>query len=126
MGWKDIDIDLERQHDGDFKADIDVDAVINSVTNIFKTFQGSRRMVPSFAMPVYNLLFEQIDDISMSSLKSMLLSAIDLWEDRIYIDYLDAVADHDRNRIDLRLQMRLRNDPTDRVFNINETLVMQK
>jgi len=125
MTWKDIDINLVKQHDGDVKADLDIDAVVNSIRNIFKTFQGSRRMVPSFAMPVYNLLFEQIDRISLSHLESMLLNAIKLWEDRIYINVLEAKSDPDNNRIDISLEFRLKSDVEDKVFNVNETLVMQ-
>jgi len=125
MGWADIDINFEKQHDGDIRGDYDIDAIINSITNIFNTFQGSRRMVPSFAMPVHNLLFEQLDAITMSSLEDMLLMAIERWEDRIYVNYLKAIADHDNNRIDIKLEFRLRHDVEDKVFNINQNLVMQ-
>jgi len=125
MVWRDIDITLDRQHDGDVKIDEEINAVINSITNIFKTFQGSRRMVPSFALPIFNLLFEQIDEMTLSQLETLILNAIETWEDRIYINYLKAFADPDNNKIDIKLEFRLRNDVSDRVFNINETLVMQ-
>ena len=123
MAWRDIDINFDKQHDGDIKVDIDIDAIINSIQNIFQTFQGSRRMVPSFAMPVYNLLFEQLDDITLSNLENMLLLAIERWEDRIYVNFLECTGDHDNHRIDVNLQFRLRHDVSDRIYNINETLV---
>jgi len=122
MVWKDINMEFDKQHDGDIKAETDIDAVINSIRNIFKTFQGSRRMVPSFAMPVYNLLFEQIDNITLSNLENMLLQAISTWEDRIYINFLKATADPDNNTININLEFRLKSDLEDKVFNINETL----
>ena len=125
MTWKDIDINFEKQHDGDIQGDHGINAIYNSIGNIFNTMQGSRRMVPSFAMPVYNLLFEQLDAITMSSLEDMLLMAIERWEDRIYVNYLKAIADHDNNRIDIKLEFRLRHDVEDKVFNINQNLVMQ-
>lgn len=125
MVWSDIDIELTKQHDGDITKDLDYDAIINSITNIFKTFQGSRRMLPSFAMPIYNILFEQIDNISISNLESSLLGAIQTWEDRIQIEMLTAIPDEDNNRIDIKFQFRIINDVDDRVFNINENLVMQ-
>jgi len=125
MSWKDIDINLTKQHDGDISVDMDIDAVMNSITNIFKTMQGSRRMVPSFAMPVHNLLFNQIDNIMLSQLKSMLLNAISMWEDRIYVTNLTTEADPDNNKVNVNLEFRLRSDLEDRVFNVNETLVMR-
>jgi len=124
MIWRDIDITLDYQHDGDVKVDEDIDAVINSITNIFKTFQGSRRMVPSFALPIFNLLFQQIDDITLSQLEDLILHAIITWEDRIYVTNLKAIADPDNNKIDIKLEFRLKNDVSDKIYNINETLVM--
>jgi len=124
MVWRDIDITLNRQHDGDIKADEDIDAIINSIINIFKTFQGSRRMVPSFAMPVYNLLFEQIDETTLSQLEGVFLNAVEMWEDRIVIKDIKATADEDNNKINISLKFSIKSDLEDRVFNVNETLVM--
>ena len=124
MNWRDIDITLNRQHDGDIKADEDIDAIINSIINIFKTFQGSRRMVPSFAMPVYNLLFEQIDETTLSQLEGVFLNAVEMWEDRIVIKDIKATADEDNNKINISLKFSIKSDLEDRVFNVNETLVM--
>ena len=125
MAWKDIDISLIRQHDGDIRTDTDVDAIKNSITNIFKTIQGSRRMAPSFAMPMHNLLFNQIDNVMLSQIKSMILNAISMWEDRIYVNLLTVMPDYDNNRVDINLEIKLKNDPEDRVFNVNDTLVMK-
>jgi len=125
MVWSDIDIEFNKQHDGDIQVDTEIDAVINSIQNIFRTFQGSRRMVPSFAMPIYNMLFEQLDDITLNNLENMFFQALERWEDRIYVNNLNLIADHDNHRIDVNLEFRLRNDVTDRVFNVNETMVMQ-
>lgn len=124
MTWKDIDISLDKQHDGDAKSNIDVDAVKNSITNIFKTMQGSRRMVPDFAMPIHNLLFNQLDNIMLSQLENLFLNAITRWEDRIYIVNLTSTVDADKNSVDVHLEFRLKSDIEDRVFNVNETLVL--
>jgi len=125
MVWRDIDINLTKQHDGDITSSTDIDAVKSSISNIFKTIQGSRRMVPSFAMPIHNLLFNQIDNLMLSQLRSLLLNAISMWEDRIYINNLTSTADPDNNRVNVHLEFRLKSDLDDRVFNVNETLVMQ-
>jgi len=81
-------------------------------------------MVPSFALPIFNLLFQQIDDITLSQLEDLILHAIITWEDRIYVTNLKAIADPDNNKIDIKLEFRLKNDVSDKIYNINETLVM--
>ncbi len=125
MTWADIDINLEKQHNGDIKKDINIDAIINSITNIFQTFQGSRRMIPSFAMPTYGVLFEQIDDTTLDNLKHLMLSAIDMWEDRIYIKKLDVTPNYDNHQLDINLDFRLKHDVEDKIYNINKTMVMK-
>jgi phage baseplate assembly protein W len=125
MTWRDIDISLDYKHDGDIRDNEGIDAIKNSIINIFKTFQGSRRMVPSFALPIFNLLFEQIDEITLDSLETRIFHAIELWEDRIYVTNLKVKGDPDNNKIDVKLEFRLRNDVSDKIYNINETLVMQ-
>jgi len=124
MTWRDIDISLDYKHDGDIKDNEGINAIKNSITNIFKTFQGSRRMVPSFALPIFNLLFEQVDETTLNELEDLIFHAISIWEDRIYVTNLEAVGDPDRNKIDVLLEFRLKNDVSDKIYNINETLVM--
>ena len=51
--WKDLDILLRKQQDGDLKVMTDEDAVVNSLSNIFGTMQGQRRMLPEFALPFF-------------------------------------------------------------------------
>ena len=125
MSWKDIDINLSKQHDGDIVVRRDIDAIIDSITNIFETMQGSRRMIPEFAMPIYNILFEQIDEITLSDLEDNLLNAISTWEDRIYIEDLKAIPDEDNNLINVKLKFRLLSDLSDKTYNFNKTLVFK-
>lgn len=125
MTWKDLDINLTKQHDGDVLVDEDVDAIINSIINIWKTIQGSRRMIPSFAMPSHNILFNQLDDETLDQLEYMLLQAIEIWEDRIFINQFKLEPDYDNNTIECKLEFRLKHDFEDRTYNVNETFVLQ-
>ncbi len=99
--YADVDINLKQQSDGDVLLDTDVDAIINSLTNIVLTIPGSRRMLPTFAFDGYDLLFEPIDSKTAEKLGHHLISAIETWDDRIIIDRMLVVANHDYNRYDV-------------------------
>jgi len=101
--WKDIDIKLEKKNNGDVVDMTNNNAIVNSLTNIFQTMQGSRRMKPEFALPIYNLLFEPIDEYTAGRLAEMIWSAIERWETRIIIEGLEVVADEDNNSYEVNL-----------------------
>ena len=93
--WKDIDIKLRKQQDGDVMAMENEDAIINSLRNIVQTLQGERRMLPLFAMPMYGLLFEPIDEQTAYKIGSEMLAAINNWDDRVSVQNVHVHADTD-------------------------------
>lgn len=110
--WRDLDIDLEKGVDGDVKAQTDIDAVKNSLRNIFQTFQGSRRMLPEFALNIYQLLFEPIDKYTGQLIAERFIDAIEVWDDRIEIDniFIEADPDNSLYRIKLRFTLKSSNE----------------
>lgn len=105
--WVDIDINLDKKANGDFSDNMDVDAIKNSLGNIWKTLPGSRRMLFPFASPSWGVLFEQIDEITARELGRMLLKAIERWEDRITVENLHVTADPDNNQYIVRLTFKV-------------------
>jgi phage baseplate assembly protein W len=95
--WKDVDNALGKKNNGDVVDMVGFDAINNSLTNIFTTFQGSRRMIPTFALPIYRLLFEQIDAQTSSILADLILQAVRLWEPRIIVTGITVDARPDEN-----------------------------
>jgi len=93
--WKDIDINFEKKINGDINDMTDNDAIQNSLTNIWKTIQGSRRMLWPFAAPTWGVLFEQIDKITARNIGNLLLQAIKDWEDRIQVENIHVVPKPD-------------------------------
>ena len=81
--YTDIDLNLNRQRDGDIKTLGDIEAVKASMINIARTMQGSRRMLPDFAV-VY-LLHELMSEDTARRLGEAILDALNVWEDRISI-----------------------------------------
>lgn len=114
--WKDIDIELTKRQDGDILDKEDVDAVKNSLTNIFSTFQGSRRMLPEFALPIYKFLFEPMDEDTAREIGYLLLDTIIRWEDRLIIDKIKVIANFDQQQYEVFLTFRLKNSDTTETF----------
>ena len=110
--WIDIDIDLTKKHDGDIANMKDSDAIKNSLRNIFQTVQGSRRMMPDFAIPIHEILFEPINEISAGRLGSWIESAINKWEDRIYVIGIHIEADYANLRYNVTIKFTMNNSET--------------
>lgn len=107
--WRDLEIDIIRQNNGDILVDTDYEAIKNSIRNIFLTEQGTRRMLPTFAAPFQFLLFEPIDEVTANRLGELLLMAIEKWEDRVFIENIHVEADEDNNQYNVQLTFSMIN-----------------
>lgn len=87
--YSDLDPNLERGTDGDIKRQTGLSAIGNSLTNIVTTFQGERRMLQEFAVSIYEMLFEPIDETTAYILAERVLQAIEYWEPRVTITNFD-------------------------------------
>jgi phage baseplate assembly protein W len=67
---------MTKKNDGDILEMTDEDAVKNSLSNIFRTMRGSRRMVPLFAINIYNYLFEPLDEITALEIGNEIFTSI--------------------------------------------------
>ena len=102
--WADTDDSLTRQNDGDVQKDNDVEAIFNSIRNIVLTIQGERRMLPTFASNITNLIFEPIDETTARLIAENLLESIRIWENRIDITGFDIEPLPDENIYRCRLK----------------------
>ena len=107
--WKDIDLNLTKQKDGDITANYDSDAIINSLRNITQTMQGSRRMLPTFAVPFWSLLFEPVDEQTGYSIGNYLIDAISSWDNRIELTKVNVVAVPDQGQYDVTMNFNIKN-----------------
>lgn len=106
--YSDVDMELNRQTDGDIQKVIDIEAVINSLNNIISTLQGSRRMLPEFAQDVWSLLFEPMDDDTARMIGERILEAVRIWEDRVEVTSIDIDTDYDTNLYNLRMNFTIK------------------
>lgn len=107
--WKDIDISLKKKNSGDINDMTNEDAVKNSLENIFRTMRGSRRMLPLFAINIYNYLFEPLDEITALEIGNEIFTAISNWDSRIEILDLLIVPNYDNSSYDISIQYKIKN-----------------
>lgn len=63
----------------------DVEAINASIENILGTVPGERLFLPTFGSQIHQLLFNPIDPITASDLRSETILAIERWEPRVRI-----------------------------------------
>lgn len=113
MAWKDIDISFEKNLSGDIRDSIDDAAIENSLSNIFSTILGSRRMLIDFAAITHGFIFEPVDQITSNSIATLILGAIKIWEPRINVKSLNVFADPDSNKYICSLFYTIARDESD-------------
>jgi phage baseplate assembly protein W len=95
--YSDFDMELEPQQDGDITRDVSEDAIENSLKNIILTMQGSRRMLPSFASSIHNILFEPMTDETANLIRFKIVDIINRWDNRVDIKAINIKQDPDNN-----------------------------
>ncbi len=105
--YSDVDIKLLAQSDGDLTRDTEYDAVINSLSNIFNTMPGSRRMLPEFAVNIWGLLFEPMDEETGFRIGNEFLRAVQIWDDRVVVQNVHVHANYEKNYYECALTFNI-------------------
>ena len=116
--YSDIDIELEQQAGGDILRDTETEAVRNALINIINTRQGSRRMLPEFAVNIFDVLFEPMDDTTAYDLGNRIFNAIESWDDRVIIENVNVHQDYDKNHYEITVDFRIKTSQVTETVNI--------
>lgn len=81
----------------DVSIKLNENAVISSVRNIILTQYGERRFNPLFGSNIRGLLFDPADEITSSAIRNEIKVAIENFEPRAKLDYVEVTPDPDRN-----------------------------
>ena len=79
-------------------------AIARSVRNLVLTGQGERPFQPILGTGVSRLLFENMDKLTASAIRSELRTTIENYEPRVEINEIIVEADFERNAFDVTLQ----------------------
>ena len=107
--WSDLHPDLKVNARGQITVVTNVEAVYASVNNIMFTIIGERVMLRRFAMNFRSMLFEPIvDEVLRGQFVTKFKEAIQTWEPRVIIEYLDFTPDPDNQTVRIRMEMYIR------------------
>lgn len=67
-----------------------LDSVYQSITNILSTATHTRLFNPEFGSELETLLFDIMDDMTVSKLFNAVVRAISKWDSRVVIDYTES------------------------------------
>ena len=80
-----------------------IQAINSSIKNILLTRRGSVPGIPRFGSDLYTLIFSQLDSLTESVAKSMILSALSEFEDRIIVKNIDLKSVAEYNRLSITI-----------------------
>jgi len=82
-----------------------LDAVYQSLTNLFSTHTGERVFLPEFGFDLEEELFEIIDDVTTVEILRRVVNAVERWEQRVTVDSsrTKIIPDSDNNAYHLTL-----------------------
>ena len=87
----------------DITVDYDVDAIMNSLNNIFKTVPGERFLVPTFGANLRRYLFDPVTKAIANQIGSEVVRAIESWEPRVTVDRVEVIGDPEEHQYDVTI-----------------------
>ncbi len=97
----------DRLQGKDLRVDYDVDAIMNSLNNIFKTIPGERFLVPTFGANLRRYLFEAVSIPIANQIGSEIVRAIEEWEPRVTVDRVSVVGDPENHQYDVTINITI-------------------
>ena len=104
-GFKDLSASFQTSPlSNDLIALKNESSIARSVRNLVLTIQGERPFQPVLGTGVNNLLFDNMDKLTASAIRSELRTTIENYEPRVEINEIIVEADFERNAFDVTLQ----------------------
>ena len=104
-GFKDLSASFQTNPlSNDLIALKNESAIARSVRNLVLTAQGERPFQPVLGTGVSRLLFENMDKLTASAIRSELRTTIENYEPRVEINEIIVEADFERNAFDVTLK----------------------
>ena len=91
-------------------ASYNIEAINNSIRNILTTQKGSLEGMPELGSRLNELVFSQIDHITIDLMKNLIQEALHQWEDRIIISDIVISSVPEYNRLIASISYRLKDD----------------
>lgn len=102
--YKDLDLNFSKHPQrGDVLKKIDINSINQSLKTLLYTMPGERLFQPLVGTPLYRLLFEPLDDVSMTLVDQAIEHTIQNFEPRIELNLVQIVPDEENNEINISI-----------------------
>jgi phage baseplate assembly protein W len=122
--WKDINLKFDKHPEtNDLARVFDVESIKRSVKNLILTDYGERPFQPWIGSNIRGLLFEQMDNQTVSGLRSQIMMLLENFEPRVILTSLEINDIHDdNNRLRVTLYFTLINSPSGEIYTLDTFL----
>ena len=87
----------------DIKADFNLNAIKNSLRNLFLTNRGEKLLNPYFGMNLGNYVFEQVTESTAKQIGDNILQNIQIFEPRVNISQIQVIANPEDNSFTINM-----------------------
>lgn len=91
----------------DIRADFDLGAIVNSLTNLFNTQPGQRFLFPEYGLNLNRYLFEPITDFNARNLGNKIFQVISVFEPRVKPINVDIGMDPDNSQYTISILIEI-------------------
>ncbi len=121
--WKDLDLNFDSHPvTYDLTRVFDVESIKRSVKNLILTDYGERPFQPWIGSSIKGLLFEQMDAVTISSLRNRIEVLLENFEPRVIMESLEINDMDDNNRLTVTIRFKLINSPSGETYTLNTFL----
>lgn len=87
----------------DIRVAIDLNAIRNSLRNLFNTNPGERPLLPQYGADLRRLIFEPISETTGNRIGRLIRYSLASWEPRVQLRRLDIVGVRDRHEYQITM-----------------------
>lgn len=88
---------LKKNEIIDLKVDYDLNAIKNSLRNMFLTNRGEKLLNPYFGIGLANFVFDQVTQSTAKAIGDAILTNITTFEPRVQVNKVNVIANEDDN-----------------------------
>ena len=104
-GFKDISASFQiNPINNDLITIKNENAIARSVRNLVLTSPGDKPFQPTIGSRVYDLLFENMDELTASAIRSEIENTINNYEPRVELENVEVTPNYDENAFDVLIR----------------------
>lgn len=116
--YKDIRFDLEKNYTRgteldkkleikDLKPDYDLDAIKNSLFNLFTTLPGQKILNPVYGLNLVQFVFTNLSEANARLIGKVIFEGTELFEPRVSILNINVNVDYDQNQYTINMRINV-------------------